>query len=84
MAAVVAARSARQEDHERRDGHRAGLAAGDRHRDRPPAVVGQRVEVEALELAVGDADAKALGEQRDEQRQDAIEVVQAESARCGR
>ena len=41
------------------------------------AIARQRVEVEALELVLGGDDTSALGEQRDEHRQQSVDVVEA-------
>ena len=77
---MKAARSARPKIDQRRDGHDPGLAARDRRGDGELAVARQRVEVEALELVIGGDDARALAEQRDDDRQQAVDVVEA--VRC--
>ncbi len=73
---MPAARSARKNDDQRRDGHDPGLAAHDREREAVLAVLRQGVEVEALELALGGAGARRLGQQGDQQRQHAVDVMQ--------
>src|SRR4029078_155045 len=45
--------------------------------DRRLAIWRQRVEVEALELVLGGDDTSALAEQRDEDRQQSVDVVKA-------
>ena len=69
-------RAAQEEDHQAADGHDPHLAADDRQRDSALARPRQGIEVEVAELLLGGAGAGRLGEQRDEQRQQPVEVVQ--------
>src|SRR5829696_1777674 len=65
-----------EEDHPGGDGHDPHLAPNDREGDRSLALARQRLERQVAQLALRRAGARALGEERDDERPEPVDVME--------